>query len=103
VVEILAISAATSAELAFFIGSYKKREGRQTSQGIQTRGLSLMSGGDLLRLAAAFLVAGLMVVAPFVTYVGTYLLTQNRSLSLVWTAVVAAAEFVGMQLYLRRS
>jgi predicted permease len=103
VVETLAISAATSAELAFFIGSYKRREGRQTSRGIQTRGLSLMSGGDLVRLAVAFIVAGALVMAPFAAYGITYLLTQSRFMSLGLTTLAALVEFAGMQLYLRRS
>ena len=103
VVETLAISAATSAELAFFIGSYKRREGRQTSRGIQTRGLSLMSGGDLVRLAVAFVVAGALVMAPFAAYGITYLLTQSRFMSLGLTTGAALVEFAGMQLYLRRS
>lgn len=103
VVEIMAISAATSVELAFFIGSYKRREGRQTSRGIRTRGLNLMSGGDLIRLAAAFIAAGSMVLAPFAAYAGTYLLDQSHFLSIVWTTLVALAELVGVQLYLRRA
>jgi hypothetical protein len=103
VVEIPAILAATSAELAFFIGSYKRREGHQTSRGIQARGMSLMSGGDIVRLFVAFLVAGALVLAPFGAYVITYILTQGHLLSVASTALVAFAEFLGMQLYLRRS
>ena len=103
IVEILAVSAATSVELAFFIGSYKSREGRQTSRGLQTRGLSLMSGGDLIRLVAAFVVAGIFVLAPFGAYGITYLLTQSHYLSVGTTALTALVEFVGMQLYLRRT
>ena len=103
VVEILAISAATSAELAFFIGSYRRREGRQTSRGLQTRGLSLMSGGDLARFFVAFVVAGVLVSAPFAAYGITYILTQSRFLSVGLTTLAALLEFAGMQLLLRRS
>jgi predicted permease len=103
VVEIMAISAATSAELAFFIGSYRRREGRQTSRGIQTRGLSLMSGGDVVRLVVALIVSGLIVTAPFAGYGVTYLLTQSRILSIASTALTALAEFIVMQLYLRQT
>ena len=103
VVEILAVSAATSAELVFFIGSYKRREGRQTSRGIQTRGVSVMSGGDLLRLVIAFGVAGALVLAPLGAYGVTYILTQSHLLSVGSTTLVALAEFLGMQLILRRS
>jgi predicted permease len=102
VVEIMAISAATSVELAFFIGSYRRREGRQTSRGIQTRGLNLMSGGDLVRLAVAFIVAGSLVLAPFAAYALTTVLGQGHLLAILWTALVALGELVGVQLYLRR-
>jgi len=102
-VEVLAISAGTSAELAFFIGSYKRREGRQTSSGIRTQGLSLMSGGDLVRLAAAFLVAGVLVLAPFGVYGISYVLAQSHYLSIGLTTLAVLAEFAGVQLFLRRS
>lgn len=63
----------------------------------------MMSGGDLIRLVAAFVVAGIFVLAPFGAYGITYLLTQSHYLSVGTTALTALVEFVGMQLYLRRT
>src|SRR5271157_290436 len=71
-VEIAAVSAATSAELAFFIHGYRKAGGRSTSSGIETRGLNLMSAADLARFFGAILVAGSLVAGPMIAYVAEY-------------------------------
>lgn len=103
ILETAAVSAATSAELSFFIQSYRKGRGRRTSSGIETRGLSLMSPGDLLRLAAALVVAGALSLGPLAVYAGAYLLTTDHGLAVASMALLALAEFAGVQLYLRRS
>jgi hypothetical protein len=103
VLEIAAVSAAASAELSFFIQSYKKGRGRRASRGIETRGLSLMAPGDLVRLAAALVVAGGLALGPLAVYGGAYLLTTDYGLALASMALLALAEFGGVQFYLRRS
>lgn len=101
VVEIGAVSAATSAELSFFIRSYKGG-GASTSKGIEARGLSPMSAGDLARFAVAFAVAGLMVLAPLGAYAAAYLLTRGHVAAVAALTLASAAELGGMQLALRR-
>jgi predicted permease len=103
VLEIAAVSAATSAELTFFIQGYRKAGTRQTSRSIETRGLNLMSAGDLFRLGAALIVAGCLVLAPLGAYVAAYVLTFSHALALTSLALVALVELGGVQLYLRRS
>lgn len=102
VIQILAVSAASSAELAFFIRSYKRRGGSQTSRGVQTRGLNLMSAGDLARLLGALVVAGGIALGPLGVYAGAYFVTQSASLAIGSQALVALAELAAVQLYLRR-
>ncbi|HEV2137757.1 MAG TPA: hypothetical protein VGR53_02855 [Nitrososphaerales archaeon] len=102
VIQILAVSAASSAELAFFIRSYKKRGGRQTSRGVQTRGLNLMSAGDLARLLGALVVAGGLALGPLGVYAGTYFVTQSDGVAVGSQAIAALAELAAVQLYLRR-
>jgi predicted permease len=102
VIQILAVSAASSAELAFFIRSYKKKGGSQTSRGVQTRGLNLLSAGDLARLLGALVVAGGIALGPLGVYAGAYFATQSASLAIGSQALVALAELAAVQLYLRR-
>src|SRR5712692_195165 len=102
VIQILAVSAASSAELAFFIRSYKRKGGSQTSRGVQTRGLNLLSAGDLARLLGALIVAAGIALGPLGVYAGTFLVTQSDSLAVESLAFTALAEFAAVQLYLRR-
>jgi hypothetical protein len=99
--ELLAVSAATSAELSFFIQGYKKSGGRQTSRGIETRGLNLMSPGDLVRLAVALVVAGITAVGPLLAYAVMYFVSLNHALAVESMAVVALSEFIAVQVLLR--
>jgi predicted permease len=102
VVEIAAVSAATSAELSFFIQGYRKAGGRNTSSGIETRGLNLMSAGDLARFFAALLVAGGLVAGPIVAYTAAYVASLDHVLAVGSMALVALAELALVQLYLRK-
>jgi predicted permease len=102
VIQILAVSAASSAELAFFIRSYKKKGGSQTSRGVQTRGLNLMSAGDLARLLGALVVAGGIALGPLGVYAVTSFVTQSNGLAVGSQALVALIELAAVQLYLRR-
>jgi predicted permease len=103
VIEVAAVSAATSAELSFFIQRYRKAGGRQTSSGIETRGLNLMSASDLIRFVGALLVAGGLVGGPIIAYTAAYAATFDHGLALVSMGLVALAEFVVVHAYLRRS
>ena len=102
VVETAAVSAATSALLSFFIQRYKKAGARQTSSGIETRGLNLMSPGDLARLGVSILVAGSIVAAPMLAYTGAYAATFDHILSVASMALVALSELALIQLFLRK-
>jgi predicted permease len=102
VIQILAVSAASSAELAFFIRSYKKKGGGQTSRGVQTRGLNLMSAGDLVRLLGALVVAGGIALGPLGVYAVTSFVTQSDGLAVGSQALAALTELAAVQLYLRR-
>jgi hypothetical protein len=102
-IELAAVSAATSAELSFFIQSYKRSGGRHTSRGIETRGLNLMSAGDLVRLAGALVVAGLMAIGPLMAYAVAYFVSLSHTLAIGFLGVVAIAEFIGVQFLLRRT
>ncbi|MDA4127552.1 MAG: hypothetical protein OK452_10195 [Thaumarchaeota archaeon] len=102
IIQILAVSAASSAELAFFIRSYRKKGGRQTSRGVQTRGLNLLSAGDLARLLGALIVAGGLALGPLGVFAVTSFVTQSGSLAVGLQALVALAELAAVQLYLRR-
>jgi Membrane protein of 12 TMs len=98
-VEIAAVSAATSAELSFFIQSYK--ESGQTSGRIQTGRMSLMSGGNIVRLAVAFIVGSALVAMPVVVYAIGYFGGLSDPASLATMTLVAGVEFIGVQAYLR--
>jgi predicted permease len=102
VIQIMAVSAASSAELAFFIRSYKKKGGSQTSRSVQTRGLNLMSAGDLGRLLGALVVAGGIALGPLGVYAAASFATQSDSLAIASQALAALAELGAVQLYLRR-
>ena len=102
-VEIAAIFAATSALLSFFIQRYKRAGVRQTSSGIETRGMNLMSAGDLPRLGAAFGVAFALVGLPIAAYGAGYLFFLDHFRALGAMALVALAELAFIQLYLRKA
>ena len=101
-IQILAVSAASSAELGFFIRSYRKKGGSQTSRGVQTRGLNLMSAGDLARLFGALIVAGGIALGPLGVYAVILFAVQSDSLALGSQALAALVELAAVQLYLRR-
>jgi len=101
-IEIGAVSAATSAELSFFIQRYRKAGVRQTSSGIETRGMNLMSAGDLPRLFGAFAVAVGLVGAPILAYGVGYLFFLDRFRALGVMTLVALGELGVVQLYLRK-
>jgi predicted permease len=98
-VELAAVSAANSAELSFFIQSYK--ESGQTSGRIETGRMSLMSGGSIARLAIAFMVGSALVAAPVVVFAIGYFGGLGDPASLAAMTLVAAAEFLGVQAYLK--
>jgi hypothetical protein len=103
VLETAAVSAATSAELSFFIKGYAKSGMRQTSRSVETRGLNLMSPGDLLRLFAALLVAGGLVLGPMGAYGVAYAVSFSQAVAVGAMALASVAEFAGVQLYAWRS
>ncbi len=100
-VEVASISAASSAELSFFIRSYKAGGG-STSRGIEASGLSPVSARDLARFATAFMVAGSIVLAPLGAYIGAYFATASHAAAVGAMAAVSLAELGVMQAYLRR-
>ncbi|HXW37203.1 MAG TPA: hypothetical protein VEJ36_04790 [Nitrososphaerales archaeon] len=100
--EIAAVSAASSAELAFFVGNYKSGGILQTSSAVQTRGLSLLSAGDILRLVESLAVAALLVGGPLVTYAIVAELLKNYAMAVVLMGGVSVSEWVGVQLFLRK-
>ncbi len=102
VIQVISVSAGTSAALSFFIQSYKRAGSGATGSGsIETRGLSLLSGGDVVRLIEAFAVAGAIVLGPLAVYAGTFLLSHGHLLGILAMGCVAAAELLGVRLYLR--
>ena len=103
VLEIAAVSAATSAELSFFIKGYAKSGTRQISRSIETRGLSLMSPGDLLRLFAALVVAGGLVLGPVGAYTLAYVTSHSQAVAAGLMGLAALAEFAAVHLYVWRS
>jgi len=103
ILEIAAVSAASSVELSFFIRSYKKTGGGQTSRGIEARGLSPVSVRDMARFGVAFLVAGAIVLAPLGTYIAVYLAFLDHGIALVSATVVSIAELIAVQVHLKRS
>src|SRR2546428_11892222 len=75
--EIMAISAATTIQLSFFIQNYKKRgvsTGPRPSGAYVPRSPSLLSAGGLLRLVIALIVSGAIIAAPLAGYAVTYVL-----------------------------
>jgi hypothetical protein len=109
-IQIMAVSAATTAQLSFFIRGYRKREGaaggvmkKSRSRGaLQSSGFSLMSGGDLIKMAEALVVAGVIILAPMVVYALAFFAFGGHLLPLGCMALAAGAEFVGMQALVRR-
>jgi len=103
IIEIGAVSAATCAELAFFIHGYRRSGGRSTSSGIETRGLNLMSAGDLVRFFVAILVAGGLVLVPMIAYVAEYAASFDHWAAVLALAVASAGEFALVQFILRKT
>lgn len=103
VLETVAISAATSAELSFFIQGYAKRGIRQTSRSVETRGMSLMSPSDLLRLFVALVVAGGLVLGPLAAYGAAYVVLRSHAAAVGSMAVASLAEFSAVHVLVWRN
>lgn len=104
--QFLAIPAATSAELAFFIQNYKKKGGSTGQKGSATLAPTkpgFLSATGLLRLGAALIVAGSIIAAPLVAYGATYLVTASHTESIFALAVVGILEFIAVQVLANRS
>lgn len=101
-VQILAVSTATTAQLSFFIRGYSRREGQRGRGGLETSGFSLMSGGDLIRMAEAIVVAAVLIGAPMVAYTAAFYVSGGHLVPLGAMIVTAAAEFAGIQAYVSR-
>jgi hypothetical protein len=107
--QILAVSAATTAQLSFFIRGYTREEGttttstaRRPSRGIGGIGFSMMSGADILKMAKALVVAALIVGAPMLLYGGSFLFLHSHLISIGLMALAAVAELGSVQAFARR-
>jgi hypothetical protein len=103
VIETFAVSAATSAELSLFIRGYSRAGMKQTSRSVETRGMSLMSPGDLVRLFAALLVAAGLILAPMGAYTVGFVVWRSHLAEVALMGLAAAAEFGSVHLHLWRS
>jgi predicted permease len=103
VIETFAVSAATSAELSLFIRGYSRAGMKQTSRSVETRGMSLMSPGDLVRLFAALLVAAGLILAPMGAYTVGFVVWRSHLAEVALMGLAAAAEFGLVHLHLWRS
>jgi len=107
-IEIMAVAAAAMAQLTFFIKGYVKRNaGGQSGStrgqsSFQPRGFSLMSGGDLVRMGEALVVAGALILGPMVAYVATYYGVGSHPGAVVAMAAAAVAELAGVRAYVMR-
>jgi predicted permease len=108
--EILAVSAATTAEISFFITSYKRRSESEgtpkkfRSEGtFQPKGFSLLSASDLLRLAKAVGVAIVLLAAPLIIYGIIFELTFLQSFSILGMFSLGLGEMIFVQLFIKRS
>jgi predicted permease len=105
-VEVLAVSAATTAQLGFFITTQKRsRTGipLESEGAFQPSGFSVMSGGDVVRLVKALIVGGIVLFAPLASYEASSTLGNSDGFSILIMAVSAVAELVIVQFLLRRS
>jgi predicted permease len=107
-IEIMAVAAAATAQLIFFIKGYAKRTrgpgGKQErgKSAFQASGFTLMSGGDLFRLAAAVAVAAAIIVGPMAAYALAWFATTSHPLAVVVMAVAAAAELLIVRIIVSR-
>ncbi len=102
----LALSAATTVELSFFIRSYEKKlglTGLRDSAKYKPSGYVLLSAGGMFRLAGAVFAAIATAFAPLLAYAATYLLTANHTEALVGMAAVATGELILVQALLNRT
>jgi predicted permease len=107
-IEILAVSAATTAQLAFFITT-QKRNFSQTNSSVRPEGafkpsgFSVMSGRDVARLGKALIVGAIVLYSPLVGFSVSSLLGNSDALSIVIMTAVAILEVVIVQFLLKRS
>jgi predicted permease len=99
--EIIAVSAATTAEIAVFVNTQKKPSRSGRGAGSQTTGFSLMSGSSLLTLFAAFITALVIIAVPVGAYSIIVFLTSSESESLIVMALTAASELLIVQALVR--
>jgi predicted permease len=107
--QILAVSAATTAQLSFFIRGYTREEGatsspagRRPSRGIGGIGFSMMSGADILKMAKALIVAAIIVAAPLLLYGGSFIFLHSHLISIGLMAAGTIAELTTVQAFTRR-
>lgn len=100
-VEILAVGAATIAEISLFIGGGARAEGGvRSTRGegdaapLVASGVSFVSGSDLGRVIKALAIALPLVLAPLASFLVTFLLGYSDSISILGMAAVAVLEVV---------
>lgn len=110
--EILAISAATTAEIAFLIRGHSTRKpskslnppslyARMRSASLQSSGFSLISGSNLGQMIKAILIALPITAAPIASYLVIFSVANMESVSIIVMALVAVLELIIMQIALR--
>ncbi|MCL5067023.1 MAG: hypothetical protein M1368_01555, partial [Thaumarchaeota archaeon] len=84
-IEILAVSAGTTAEIAMFISGSSSKQISQPGASSQVRtvstGFSVMAGSDIGLLIKALIISGIIVAAPLITYVASLVLYASKRLS----------------------
>jgi predicted permease len=102
-VETLAISAATTAQVALFVKSSKGVSGterhrtRKSSSSLQSAGFSIMSGSNIGLWLAAIVIAIIIIGVPLIAYGVAVSLTSSISASIGIMALSATVEFVLVQ------
>ncbi len=108
-VEIIAVSAATTAQLGFFITTQKRKMYATVGTEIRSEGaftptgFSVLSGRDMARFAKAMAVGIVVLYAPIIAYYAPTALGNSTLLSLLVMLGIAIAEVVIVQFVLKRS
>lgn len=109
-IEIIAVSAATTAQLSFFITTQKRKmyaiaagTGIKSEGAFTPAGFSVLSGRDMARFAKAMVVGAILLYAPLITYLVSAMHGYSGVLSLAIMICVAGAELAIVRFLLKQS
>ena len=103
-VETLAVSAATTAEIAMFVQGRTSGEvsTKVTGGRVTSSGFSMMVSSDIGLLIKSLIISGIIIVIPLIAYGVIAIMLSSQFMAIGVMALVATAEFAAVQAILRR-